>query len=295
MSKVISDYVAQKAIDITVDSLKNRTISYSEMDCQKFQEYILSSCGIKVDYSGSNDMYRNAFKWIGTIEEAKRLGYILPGCAVLIVSNDGKEPSKYKKDGKGNASHIGMYVGESALRDTDKNGKSRVCNVVHSSASLGRVGGSTLQNGWTHVGLWKELDYEGEIPMIEEHGETYIVTANSGSTVNLRKNPSKTGKILCRVAIGKEVTVVEKGIDWATVICDGVRGYMQLAFLTKAETNDDTVTDIDITTLLGTVIDAVTELRDTVNGMSESIEDIKDELNDILNNLKLYDQDGDID
>jgi len=41
----------------------------------------------------------------------------------------------------------------------DKNGKSRVCNVVHSGQTMGRVAGSTLKNGWTHVMLFREIEY----------------------------------------------------------------------------------------------------------------------------------------
>ena len=31
--------------------------------------------------------------------------------------------------------------------------------MVHSSATMGRVAGSTLQNGWTHAGYFREIEY----------------------------------------------------------------------------------------------------------------------------------------
>lgn len=68
-------------------------------------------------------------------------------------------PARYAGDGLGDFSHVGLYVGENALTDTDKNGRRRACDVVHSSATMGRVAGSTLQNGWTHALWFSEIDY----------------------------------------------------------------------------------------------------------------------------------------
>ena len=61
------------------------------------------------------------------------------------MRDGGDYPTKYHADGLGNFSHVGLYAGEDALIDTDKYGKPRSCNVVHSSATMGRVAGSTLQ------------------------------------------------------------------------------------------------------------------------------------------------------
>ena len=196
MGKPTGSQLAQKGIELAT----GRRIPYSELDCQAFIENIFSKCGYKMNYAGSNDMFRNACVWVGTISEAKKLGYLVPGSALFIVEHDGREPAKYKKDGIGNVSHVGMYVGENALTDIDKYGKSRKCNVVHSSSSMGRVAGSTLANAWTHVGLWIAANFgmgeSGDGDMSEVNGEgsllaeyAFVVTDN-GKDVNFRTKSS---------------------------------------------------------------------------------------------------------
>ena len=127
--------------------------SYQEMDCQALIEQAVRNVGGQMDYRGSNDMARNA-AWLGTLENARAEGKLVPGALLFIHEDDESGlPARYQGDGFGDFSHVGMYVGENALTDTDKNGQRRECDVVHSSQSMGRVCGSTLQNGWTHVGL----------------------------------------------------------------------------------------------------------------------------------------------
>jgi len=157
MSKPTGAAVAAKAIAAVAEGH-----TYAEMDCQAFVEYCVNSCGGRMAYAGSNDMYRNASAYLATIENARAEGKLVPGAGLLIVEDvsDGT-PAKYRGDGLGDATHVGLYVGEKALTDVDKSGKSRVCNVVHSGSTMGRVAGSTLANGWTHVILFKEIDYAG--------------------------------------------------------------------------------------------------------------------------------------
>lgn len=145
--------------------------NYAEMDCQAFVEFCVTECGGSMAYAGSNDMYRNAATYLATIANAKAEGKLVPGVGLLIVEevSDGT-PAKYRGDGLGDATHVGFYVGETALTDVDKNGKSRVCNVVHSSSTMGRVAGSTMANGWTHVILFEEIDYRMDVSGIAVGG-----------------------------------------------------------------------------------------------------------------------------
>lgn len=59
------------------------------------------------------------------------------------------------------------------------------------------------------------------------------VTAQSGSTVNLRSAPE--GVILKRIPIGTVVLVSEEADGWSRVRADGLEGWMQSAFLLRAE------------------------------------------------------------
>lgn len=161
MSKPTGAAVAAKAIAAVAEGH-----TYAEMDCQAFVEYCVNSCGGHMAYAGSNDMYRNSAVYLATLANAKAEGKLVPGAGLLIVEevSDGT-PARYRGDGLGDATHVGLYVGENALTDTDKNGKSRKCNTVHSSASRGRVVGGTTGGGWTHVLWFKEIDYGVDVPV----------------------------------------------------------------------------------------------------------------------------------
>lgn len=147
MGKANAAAVAAKAIAAVAEGH-----TYAEMDCQAFVEYVVNACGGAIAFTGSNDMARNALSGLWPLAQAKAGGQLKPGAVLFIHDADGGEPQRYKADGLGNYSHIGFYVGAGALADTDRNGKRRVCDCVHSSASMGRVAGSTLNNGWTHAG-----------------------------------------------------------------------------------------------------------------------------------------------
>ena len=133
--------------------------TYDELDCQAFVEHCVRQAGGRMDYLGTNDMARRA-AWLGTLDEARAQGRLVPGAGLLIrEATEANLPARYAGDGLGDFSHVGLYVGENALTDTDKNGRRRACDVVHSSATMGRVAGSTLQNGWTHALWFSEIDY----------------------------------------------------------------------------------------------------------------------------------------
>ena len=128
---------------------------YSEMDCQAFVEACLRDAGIDVDLAGSNAWYR-LMDWTGTPEECMALfGCIPKGAFLYILEFDGNEPDKYKADGIGNASHIGVYTGlytkghKGAMASSKSKG-----GVIHSYFA-----GETINGGWNRVGLWKELNY----------------------------------------------------------------------------------------------------------------------------------------
>ena len=226
-------------------------VSYSKMDCQAFVEQCLRDCGLNKNLPGSNAWFREVYKngAIMTPEECvKQLGTVPPGAFLFILEHDGKEPEKYKKDGLGNASHIGIVTGRSQ-------------GAIHSSCSKGCVceskfQGKTIKNGgWNRVGLWDQVVYDyggsagsgngssvgtGETddtgfavtdlpedpiqepkdssaPVIQQEFAT--VWAPSGSTVNTRQGPgmsydmSKAG----RVPIGTVVEILKRRSGWARI------------------------------------------------------------------------------
>ena len=150
--------------------------TYDEMDCQAFIEHCARQAGGAMDYLGTNDMARRA-AWLGTLSQAQAEGRLVPGAGLLIrEETEANLPARYAGDGLGDFSHAGLYVGPDALTDTDKTGRMRSCDAVHSSATRGRVAGSTLQNGWTHAIWFPEIDYGAS-------GGTGNAAAGAGTTV----------------------------------------------------------------------------------------------------------------
>lgn len=134
---------------------------YKQMDCQKFVERCLADCGLRMDLAGSNAWYREvmAHGWTGTPEECvQKYGKVPAGAFLFILLQDGREPAKYKGDGIGNASHIGICTGTTGQ------------GAIHSSSSRGMVceskfQGKTIPNGgWNRVGLYDKVEYNTPPP-----------------------------------------------------------------------------------------------------------------------------------
>ena len=131
-------------------------VPYSQMDCQAFVEQCLRDCGMNKNLAGSNAWFREVMKngAIMTPEACvKQLGTVPKGAFLFIWANDGGEPAKYKPDGYGNASHIGICTG------------TRGEGAIHSSKSRGCVAESkfknkTISGGWNRVGLWDQVVYD---------------------------------------------------------------------------------------------------------------------------------------
>lgn len=124
-----------------------KNIPYSVLDCQGFVERVLLDCGIKKDWRGSNDMWRNALSWKGTVDEClERFGRVPIGAWLFTIRHDGKEPSRYT-DGV-NAAHVGIYTARGA-------------GAMHSTAPKGvQMCEFPDANRWTHVGLASCLSYD---------------------------------------------------------------------------------------------------------------------------------------
>ena len=210
---------------------------YSTMDCQRFVEKCMADVGFRRDLPGSNAWYR-AMDWVGTPEECKHyFGSVPTGALLFILEQDGKEPAKYRHDGIGNASHIGIVTHRDA-------------GAIHSSASRGCVAWSkfsdkSISGGWNRIGLLKcfdygkvinwTLDHSGAAPADQNEREGKpmqgIVTAQSGSTVNLRKSPSLSAALVERVPIGADIDIIELGDTWSKVEANGKTGYMMTEFI----------------------------------------------------------------
>lgn len=240
--------------------------TYEEMDCQAFVEHCVHQAGGAMDYLGTNDMARRA-AWLGTLNEARAQGRLVPGAGVLIrEETEANLPARYAGDGLGDFSHVGLYVGENALTDVDKNGNARSCDVVHSSATMGRVAGSTLQNGWTHVMWFSEIDYGNDAGLGVDQGADSgdvadggidisdgltagvhatstkhyaVVVTSDGGPVKLRKSASQQEPMYWLVNHAARVLVERERDGWALVTAICTDGYTRRAYMMSKFLHDD--------------------------------------------------------
>lgn len=211
---------------------------YSEMDCQAFVEWCFRKCGYDKNLAGSNAWFRYGMNHgaIMTPEDCVRqLGCVPKGAVLFIHAFDGGEPEKYKNDGLGNASHMGIGTlprGKGAIASSKSRGG------VQESEFKGR----SIKGGWNMVWLPDFVAYDygsnGNDPIVPEDPapsypeiETATVTADRGKDVNLRTAPSTGSALVDRVPLGEMVTVLEYGEDWCKVKWKWKTGYMMTKFL----------------------------------------------------------------
>ena len=234
---------------------------YSKVDCQQLWENCIRDAGLSVNLAGSNAWYRKIRSegWVGSPEEcAKRFGRIPQGAALFILSQDGKEPAKYQKDGMGNASHIGVYTGRTenqmmacarekcgndlaALRALNEKA-AHGSGAIHGSSSRGCVAtssfsGKTIRGGWNCVGLWDRIDY-GTSGQHNDQTEVMsmqmIVSSDNGGGVNLRAEKRTSSALLTTIPEGATVDATSVDDTWSRTTYAGQSGYCMSKYLIPA-------------------------------------------------------------
>ena len=163
---------AEQAKDKKYEKLK-----YSDIDCQAYVELVLKDIGVRKEngavynWKGSNDIARNACSWIGTKEDAIRLfGCIPPGAwAFIWEDKTGKERERGYYDGKGNYSHIGIYVGGNTVRDSTRY-KDSAGNYVRDGVADRNI------SAFNRIGLAKMLDFDANVTYNEHDKIMSIIT-----------------------------------------------------------------------------------------------------------------------
>lgn len=253
-------------------SFKYLGTPYSKMDCQALVEACLKDIGISKNLPGSNAWYRT-MTWVGSPEECKRyFGKIPIGAFLFILKHDDREPEKYKSDGIGNASHIGIYTGmtgKEMLKDcpaymelehtSQRNAFEKKVQfgngAIHSSSSRDMVctsnfDGKSIDGGWNRVGLWDRLSYDIDFDGSEETVmQKATVHAPAGATVNMRTRPKMDAPLVERVPVGSQVEIESESSNWAYIHYGSKVGYMMTDFLLvgdvqlgEQEKEPDTVT-----------------------------------------------------
>ena len=189
----------------------------------------LNRCGVKwPGIHGSNWAARNAMAWMLPVSDASDLTV---GDIVYKARRPGETgyslPDRYAADpDRCDYYHVGVVRSVSPLR------------IIHCT-SPGGVVTDTKLGKWAYRGGLTLVDRSDYSPVCEETPEavcagTATVTASSGSTVNLRPGASKSGKVLMKVPVGSEVTILEVNGSWAKVEVPMV-GYIMTDFLKMKE------------------------------------------------------------
>ena len=220
--------------------------SYEKMDCQAFVEKCMADVGYRKNLPGSNAWYR-FMDWTGSPEECvKQFGSVPDGALLFILLHDGNVPEKYRADGIGNASHMGIKTGRGE-------------GAIHSSRSRGcvcesRFKDKTIPNGgWNRVGMLKAFDYGKTVNWLFDHsgsndtgkgdesvGERFgYVWAENGKPVNLRKAASKDAPLADRIPVGESVQIIGESGDWFRVKVNGQTGWMMKEFVKEDEQDPD--------------------------------------------------------
>jgi hypothetical protein len=252
------------------DQFLGREYKNNNFDCQDFVEQCMHKVGITTNLPGSNAWYRK-MTWVGTPAECKKkFGSIPKGALLFILYGSGGEPEKYKADGIGNASHIGIYTGRSG-REMVANAKAQGnfdadkwnCGdgAIHSSSSRGHVvtskfAGKEISGGWNRIGLWDVFDYGSTINKLlgnngddKQEGVTIVIgyATVTGGTLNLREEMDTGSFRLAQIPDGETVAVIEQpNSTWSKVTYGTKTGYVMSKYLTTTANNEKTGVKITI-------------------------------------------------
>ena len=192
MATKITNAVLKEACE----QLLTEGITYEQMDCQAAVEEAYRRCGLSdsvIDLAGSNTHYRNCY-WTGTPE---RLCDILGvkavpvGTETYINADDGGEPAKYRNDGMGNSSHIGLYMGGGRTFNSSE----KMGGIVVSEKFYGAH--EAVSGSWNMVGLKWYVDYgftAAQLAVIKADGNfvaaNYKEASAEAATVKEADSPS---------------------------------------------------------------------------------------------------------
>ena len=170
-------------------------------DCATFTRACAKAGGAALPSGATSQWRSGAWRETGTIDQ-------LPEDAVAMLDRQKGEIMQ----------HTGLYLGDGTVIDA----RGTKYGVVHQARE---------KYAWTHYAIPKGWEDAKEEKGEGETMQVMVVTAESGSTVNLRTRPDKAAPVLAKVPIGEAVQVLSVEDGWATIQRDGVTGYMMAQYL----------------------------------------------------------------
>lgn len=195
---------------------------------------------------GTNQAARKAIQDLRKIESSA--GFLIGDVVLKTRDRDDKSmplPDQYRKGGSGydpnvgetNFTHIGTVTGINPLI------------ITHMTTPTAKQDRSIKNWTWRGKLPWVDYSEPKPKPAPEPATEYATVTAESGGTVKMRKEPSTACRLYWDVPIGAEVTVQQwkastdkKGNVWSLITWAGQDGYMMKKFLRAEDGGSWTVT-----------------------------------------------------
>ena len=117
---------------------------------------------------------------------------------------------------------------------------------------------------------WTIMEEEGETDM--EQAKVVLPSGASGSTVNMRKQPSKSAELREQVPVGSTVEVIEDQGQWCKVAYDGKIGWMMSNYLEYLNQDGQPDTDANgVVTLTAEEVMAISEALTTAQNIIDTI------------------------
>ena len=229
------------------------------VDCSGAFVYAYRKHGLSIAHGSNAIARRYIVGQLLPVSEAE------PGMAAFKFKNPGEGgwdlPDKYDRDpDQRDYYHIGLI---------DEDG-AHVLNAQSTQAGFTR----TDLSRWNAVAYLEDVDYDDAEKKKEEHEmRQAIVTAKSGSTVNVRQAPIVTSKLIDRLPIGALVDVEDDLGDWMKIQYRGDRvGYMMANYLEYTSAPDETAGPDDLSIISEQLKDLdakIHEIMATVAGLRD--------------------------
>ena len=117
---------------------------------------------------------------------------------------------------------------------------------------------------------WTIMEEEGETDM--EQAKVVLPSGASGSTVNMRKQPSKSAELREQVPVGSTVEVIEDQGQWCKVAYNGKIGWMMSNYLEYLNQDGQPDTDANgVVTLTAEEVMAISEALTTAQNIIDTI------------------------
>ena len=141
-------------------------------------------------------------------------------------------PARYKKGGAYYNGDLTDYYHAGLVYSVNPLQIRHMSSKMTTDTKIGKWGYATRVKALVDAGAYNnDATISGDTMIIPSSGTQARVTAQSGSTVNLRKTPSLNGSIILRVPIGSIVEIKEPGEDWCKIKYNKKTGYMMAKFL----------------------------------------------------------------